>query len=159
MALGLINYHFGSKENLIAECCRQIINEKLFGLAPDKIDHMAGDGLSDSERLISYASQTFDYIYSNPSIVKISIMSDFKDYDPKGNSSITQKGFQMALRGNIPEKRKKLVAFSLASTMQTAFLAGDNSELITGYNLSIKKQRDRFIKDTVMILMDGINER
>lgn len=30
VALGLINYHFGSKENLIAECCREIINEKAF---------------------------------------------------------------------------------------------------------------------------------
>ena len=159
VALGLINYHFESKESLIAECCRQIINEKLFGMAPDKIDYTADDGLSDCERLISYARQTFDYIYSNPSIVKISIMSDFKDYDPRGNSSITQKGFQMALRGNISEERKKLVAFSLASTMQIAFLAGDNSELITGYNLRIKKQRDKFIKDTVKMLMEGINEK
>ena len=159
VALGLINYHFGSKENLIAECCRQIINEKLFGMAPDKIDYMADDGLSDCERLISYARQTFDYIYSNPSIVKISIMSDFKDYDSVGNSALTQKGFQMALRGNISAKRKKLIAFSLASTMQTAFLAGDNSELITGYSLKSKEQRDVFISDTVTMLMNDINER
>jgi Transcriptional regulator len=159
VALGLINYHFGSKDNLIAECCRQIIYEKLFDLAPDKIDYMADDGLSDCERLISYARQTFDYIYSNPSIVKISIMSDFKDYDSTGNSSLTQKGFQMALRGDISEKRKKLVAFSLASIMQTAFLAGDNSEFIIGYSLKSKKQRDEFISDTVMMLMNDITEK
>ena len=78
VALGLINYHFGSKENLIAECCMHIINDMLLGMAPGKVNYTADDGLSDPERLISFASQTFDYIYSNPSMVKISILSDFK---------------------------------------------------------------------------------
>lgn len=159
VALGLINYHFGSKENLIAECCREIINEKLFGFTPDKVDYMADDGLSDIERLISFARQTFDYIYSNHSIAKISIISDFKDYNPVGNSSLTQKGFQMALREDISEKRKKFIAFSLASIMQTAFLAGDNSELITGYSLKSKKQRDIFISDVVTMLMNDMTPK
>lgn len=159
VALGLINYHFGSKENLIAECCGRIINEMLSGLAPDKIDYTADDGLSDRERLILYARQTFDYIYSNPSIVKLSILSDFKDYKPNGNSVLTQKGFQLALRGKMPESRKKHIAFSLASVMQTAFLSGENSEQITGYKLQNKKQRDEFISDTVTMLMDGPDER
>lgn len=159
VALGLINYHFGSKENLIAECCGRIINEMLSGLAPDKMDYTLDDGLSDQERLILYARKTFDYIYSNPSIVKISILSDFKDYKPKGNSVLTQKGFQLALRGKMPESRKKQIAFSLASIMQTAFLSGENSEQIIGYKLQNKKQRDKFISDTVTMLMGGTDER
>ena len=73
-----------------------------------------------------------------------------------GNSSLTQKGFQMALRGDISEKRKKFIAFSLASIMQTAFLAGDNSELIMGYSLKSKEQRDIFISDVVTMLMNDI---
>ena len=158
VALGLINYHFGSKENLIAECCGRIINEMLSGLAPDKIDYTADDGLSDRERLILYARKTFDYIYSNPSIVKISVLSDLKDYKPNGNSVLTQKGFQLALREKMPESRKKHIAFSLASIMQAAFLSGENSEQITGYKLQSKKQRDKFISDTVTMLMDGTDE-
>lgn len=158
-ALGLINYHFGSKENLIAECCGRIINEMLLSLAPDKMDYTLDDGLSDQERLILYARKTFDYIYSNPSIVKISILSDFKDYKPKGNSVLTQKGFQLALRGKMPESRKKQIAFSLASIMQAAFLSGENSEQIIGYKLQNKKQRDKFISDTVTMLMDRTDER
>ena len=39
VALGLINYHFGSKENLIAECCKQIINDMLLGMAPESQLH------------------------------------------------------------------------------------------------------------------------
>ena len=153
VALGLINYHFKSKENLISECCRLIISEMLLSLSPEHVDYSADDGLSDRERLISYAIQTFDYIYMNPSIVRISIMSDFNDYKSDGNSAFTQKGFMMALRGDIPESRKKLIAFSLASTMQAAFLCGDNAGNITGYDLKSKRQRDSFIEDTVNILM------
>ena len=158
VALGLINYHFGSKENLISECCRQIINDMLLGMVPGKVDYTADDGLSDMERLISFASQTFDYIYSNSSMVKISILSDFKDYKADGNSAFTQMGFQLALRGNFPEKRKRLIAFSLASIMQSAFLAGDNAKAITGYDLKTKKQRDGFIRDTVTMLMSETEE-
>ena len=158
VALGLINYHFGSKEYLLEMCCKRIINEMLLKLGPDNIDYKKEDGLTDKERLISFAKQTFDYIYANPSIVKISILSDFKDYKLDSNSSFTQKGFQLALRSDIPEYIKKHISFSLASTMQAAFLAGDNSETIMGYKLKTKKQRDIFITDTVNILMKGIEQ-
>ena len=90
--------------------------------------------------------------------MKISILSDFKDYQPRSNSVFTQMGFRFALRGNIPENKKQLIAFSLASIMQTAFLSGDNSKAITGYNLAEKPERDLFISDTVTMLMEDIYE-
>jgi hypothetical protein len=43
--------------------------------------------------------------------------------------------------------------------MQTAFLSGENSIAITGYNLLEKTQRDRFISDTVSMLMEGVYEQ
>ena len=82
VALGLINYHFESKENLIAICVQRIINKVLMNLAPDKKDYTEPDGLTDKQRLISFAQQTFDFLFDNYSIVKISILSDFKDYKP-----------------------------------------------------------------------------
>lgn len=68
-------------------------------------------------------------------------------------------GFRFALRGNIPEDKKKLIAFSLTSIMQTAFLSGENSTAITGYNLMEKEQRDRFVTDTVSTLMEAVYEQ
>ena len=59
----------------------------------------------------------------------------------------------------MPESRKKQIAFSLASIMQAAFLFGENSEQIIGYKLQNKKQRDKFISDTVTMLMGGTDER
>ncbi len=158
VALGLINYHFESKENLIAICVQVIINKVLMNFAPDKKDYTELDGLTDKQRLISFAQQTFDFLFDNYSIVKISIISDFKDYKPICNSVYTQMGFRLALRGNIPENRKQLITFSLTSVMQTAFLSGENSKHITGYNLFEKTERDMFVSDTVSMLMEGIYE-
>ena len=62
----------------------------------------------------------------------------------------------MALRGDIPDKSKRLIAFSLASSMQTAFLAADESKKITGYDLNTRKGRSAFIEDTVNMLMGEI---
>ena len=158
IALGLINYHFESKENLIALCVQRIINNVLMNFAPDKVDYVKDDGLTDKERLISFAKQTYDFLFANYSLVKISILSDFANYQPQSNSALTQMGFLFALRKNIPEDRKKLIAFSLTSIMQDAFLAGENSEAIVRYNLMDKEQRDRFVFDTVSTLMEGVYE-
>lgn len=158
VALGLINYHFESKENLVAVCVQRIINKVLMCFSPDKKDYFENDGLTDKERLISFAQQTFDFMYDNYAIVKISVLSDFKDYQPKSNSVLTQMGFRLAIRSNISENKKQLIAFSLASIMQTAFLSGENSKEITGYNLAEKSERDLFISDTVTMLMEGVNE-
>jgi len=155
VALGLINYHFESKEKLIALCVQRIINQVLMNFSPDKKDYSEDDGLTDKQRLSAWAQQTFDFLFGNYSIARISILSDFGNYEPRSNAAITQMGFALAIRENIPESRKRLIAFSLTSTMQTAFLTGENSKAITGYDLSEKAERDLFIEDIVSLLMGG----
>ena len=159
VSLGLINYHFGSKDNLIAICCSRIINKTLMSMSPENIDYKKDDGLTDKERLISYAKQTFEFIYKNDSTVKLSVLSDLQDYSPDCNSALTQKGFLLALRGDMHESQKKHIAFSLASIMQSAFLAGDNAKEITGYDLKTAKQRAKFITDTINMLFEGVYEK
>lgn len=156
VALGLINYHFGSKDNLLAECSNKMINDLLSSMKPGLMK-AEDDGLTDRERLTGYAKQTFEYLFANRAIVKMSILSDFRSYGADTNSVLTQRGFQMALRGDISEKSKRLIAFGLASLMQTAFLAADESKKITGYDLNTKKGRGSFIEDTVNMLMGGIS--
>ncbi len=152
VALGLINYHFGSKENLISECCNKIINDLLISMKPDLLKAQ-NDGLSDRERLISYASQTFDYLFANRHIVKISILSDLKNYRQNCNSHLTQIGFQMALSAGISAEKRRMISFLLASAMQTAFLAGNESKEIIGYDLMNKRRRKTFIEDVVNIIL------
>ena len=100
VSLGLINYHFGSKDNLISICCSRIINKTLMSMSPENIDYKKDDRLTDKERLTSFAKQTFEFIYKNDSTVKLSVLSDLQDYSPDCNSALTQKGFLLALRGD-----------------------------------------------------------
>ena len=128
-------------------------------MSPEHIDYSKDDGLNDKERLTFFAQQTFEFIFKNYSTVKISILADLQDYSPDCNSSLTQKGFLLALRGDMPESQKKHIAFSLASIMQAAFLADDNAKEITGYELKTSKQREKFIADTVEMLFEGVYEK
>lgn len=159
IGLGSINYFFGSKENLVAECIQRIINKMLVGFTPEMTDFTKADGLSDKERLISWASQTFDFLFENQAIAGISILSDMQNYLPDSNSVYTQKGFAFAIRSNQNEEAKKLLVFILVSAMQVAFLAKNTAKEILGYDLYSKTERDLFISDTVTMLFHGTNNK
>lgn len=159
IGLGSVNYFFGSKENLITECIQRDINRMLAGFAPDITDITKDDGLSDRNRLISWASQTFDYLFENQAIAGISILSDMQSYSANSNSVYTQKGFAFAIRDKQKEERRRLLAFMLVSAMQAAFLARDAAKDILRYDLYSKTGRDSFISDMVTMLFEGIDSK
>ena len=68
IGLGSINYFFGNKDHLITDCIQRSISNMLAGFAPDITDFTMTDGLSDQDRLISWASQTFDFLFENQAI-------------------------------------------------------------------------------------------
>lgn len=159
IGLGSINYFFGSKENLITECIQRIINKMLTGFTPDITDSTKEDGLSDKTRLISWASQTFDFLFKNQAIASISILSDMQNYLANSNSVYTQKGFVFAMKSSQKEETKKLLVFILVSAMQVAFLAKNTTKEILGYDLYSKTERDLFISDTVTMLLHGMDRK
>lgn len=61
----------------------------------------------------------------------------------------------MAIRNDIGEENKRILAFMLTSTMQVAFLSGRSSKEILGYDLTIKAERDRYIDTLVELLFIG----
>lgn len=106
IGLGSINYFFGGKENLITECIQRIINKMLLGFTPDITDFNKADGLSDKTRLISWASQTFDFLFKNQAIANLSILSDMKNYLANSNSVCTQKDLLLLLEVIKMKKQK-----------------------------------------------------
>lgn len=156
VGLGLINYHFGSKKNLITICVQRIINNVLMCFSPDKKNYNERDGLADKERLANWAKQVYDFLFDNYAISSISILGDMQNYQAKCNSVYTQKGFSMAIRNDIREENKRVLAFMLTSTMQVAFLSGYSSKEILGYDLTIKSERDRYVDTLVEMLFVGV---
>ncbi|MEG0592069.1 MAG: TetR/AcrR family transcriptional regulator [Coprobacillus sp.] len=151
IGLGLINYHFKSKDNLITVCVQRIINSIVFGFSPEKKDYNEVDNLSDKERLVDWATQVFDFLYENKAICRISILGDLQDYQIKSNSVYTQKGFALALRDN---ENRELISFMLVAIMQVAFLSEQIAKDIMGYDFKESKERERFIEKTVSLLLN-----
>ncbi len=159
IGLGSVNYFFGSKENLITECIQRTINKMLAGFVSEITDFTKADGLSDKARLISWASQTFDFIFENQAIAGRSILSDMQNYSADSNSVYTQRGFAFAIRSKQKEETKRLLVFLLVSAMQVAFLAKDITKEILGYDLYSKPERDLFISDTVTMLLHSTDSK
>lgn len=159
VGLGLINYHFGSKEQLIVLCVQRIINNVVMCFSPDKKDYSEKDGLEDKERLADWAKQVYDFLFENYAISSISILGDMHSYHAKSNSVYTQKGFSMAIQNDISVEKKRLLVFMLTSAMQVAFLSGNASKEILGYDLTNKSERDRFVESLVELLFLGVLDK
>ena len=156
VGLGLINYHFGSKDKLILECIQRIINNVVHCFTPEEKTYGEND---DKYRLVDWAKQVYDFLFENRVISMMSIMGDMQDYHATCNSVNTQRGLALALANITDDKQKRMLVFTLTSIMQVAFLSGEYSKEIIGYDLYKKEERDLFIDTVVEMLFDGIVDR
>lgn len=153
VGLGLINYHFGGKENLITECVQRIIGEVVNGF------HFQREFDTDKERLTAWAVYVFDFLFQRPAISRISILGDLEKYNADCNSVLTQRGFSLALKNNVDEGDKAIAAFVLTAAMQTAFLGSGAAKEILGYDFTKPEDRKAFIEKLAGILFDGAGKR
>lgn len=150
IGLGLINYHFGSKENLITTCVQRIIsNVVTAGVKVNK------EYDTDKEHLTAKATHVFNFLFENSAVSRISILGDLQNYSANSNSAYTQRGFMTSLRNDVPEEDKALISFILTATMQIAFLGNDAVKEILGYDLEVPMQRAAYIEKVVGILFEG----
>lgn len=148
VGLGLINYHFGSKENLIIECVQRIIGKVVAEF------HMIQHYKTDKERLTVCATYVFNFLFEYPAISRISILGDLQNYTKNCNSVLTQQGFSRSLKGDISGDDKAILVFVLTAAMQTAFLGSDAAKQILGYDFTKSKDRSAYIKKLIDILFD-----
>jgi len=148
VGLGLINYHFGSKDNLVATCVQRIIGKVIMGFSTEK------EYANDKERLTAWAIYVFDFLFEHPAISRISILGDLQNYTIKCNSVYSQKGFMLALTKDIEDKDKPLLSFILTAAMQTAFLSGTAAKELLGYDFMKQTDRIAFIKKLVTAIFD-----
>lgn len=149
IALGLINYHFGSKENLIAECVQRIIGKVVSSF------QMTQTFETDKERLTAWAISVFEFLFAHSAMSHVSILGDLQDYSTRCNSVLTQRGFLFALKNDVADEDRAILAFTLLCAMQTAFLGRETAKLLLGYDFSKKEERAAYITKLVDILFDG----
>ena len=155
VSVGLINYHFGNKDNLIAECVQRIINGIIKSFRPNlKVD----EGLSPFEagkaRIIGTACEVFEFLFANPSISRVSILNDHANYTGHTNTYYCVLGVCGNIGSAISDPiKKELVASSLVASMQSIFLRALNESEFLGYDFSKREGRNKYIIDLVNVLM------
>jgi len=141
IGVGLINYHFQTKENLIEICVQKIIEDVISKFKPG-ID----EKLSYKERIKMAAKSVIDFLMENQAVSRISIIGDHYNPQVLDNTMKTVQGFSSYLKDlEISDKDKKILLFGFVSTLQTAFLRKDLSKELFGLDFYIKEERDSFI--------------
>lgn len=149
VGLGLINYHFGSKEKLITECVQRIIGGVVAGFRVEQ------EFQTDKERLAAWATYVFDFLFEHFAISRVSILGDLQDYTGNCNSVLTQQGFLLSLKDGISNKDKAMFVFILTATMQAAFLGSETVKQLLGYDFRKKEDRAAYIGKLIDILFEG----
>lgn len=147
---GLINYHFQTKENLIAICVQRIIGQVVDSFKPN-VNHMH----TPQERMTYAATQVFEFLFQNPAISRISILSDLSDPTGESNTVKSQQSICHVLGENMNATDKQIFSFVLATAMQAAFLANQYGDVMIGYKLDTPASREAFIKKLVDMMFNG----
>lgn len=151
---GLINYHFQTKENLIAICVQRIIGQVVDSFKPN-ISNIQSVG----ERMIYAATEVFEFLFSNPAISRISILGDFSEPAADSNTAKSQQGIFHVLGEDLGESDKKIFSFVLVSAMQAAFLANQFGAASVGYKLDTPASREAFMTKLVNMLLHGVGTK
>lgn len=151
VGVGLINYHFQSKDRLIELCVQRVISRVVGSFQP-------AQGGSAGERLSASAVQVFEFLAAHPQVSRISILGEMQRPTAGDNSDNTRRGFAGILGAGGDEGQKNLLAFALTASLQAAFLAGEELEGMLGYPLDTFDGRARFVGDLVALLTGGLRE-
>jgi AcrR family transcriptional regulator len=149
VGIGLINYHFQTKENLIEICIQQMIGNVIKDFRPN----VTGP-LNPVDYLKSVAKSVADFLMENQAVARISILGDFHNPQKTDNTMKTVKGFGSAISElNISNQEKTILMFALTSILQAVFLRAGMSRELFGYDFQVKNERDMFIDSIIEHLL------
>ena len=140
VGVGLVNYHFQSKKNLIDICVQRIISGVIAQSKPDMT------GLSPMEQLKRSVKIPIDFITENPEISRISILNDLSEGQKDDNTFLTLSRYCFYANG-LTDENVFFKAAILIHGLQGIFL---RRELYKDkFDFSDKTQRDTLIDDLV----------
>ncbi len=153
VAVGLINYHFGSKKNLIEICVQRIISHVMetFSEKGNSSDKENGASRNDVD-IASFTASVFTFLINNPEISKISMLGDLSQPNIESNSSVSYKAIFKVIPDAEPENIRKIKAFILLSTIQSAFLNRLISNDLLGFDLRCENDYQCFFRLVTKIL-------
>lgn len=141
VGLGLVNYHFGNKDQLIEQCVEWMINGIIENFQRIRVET---DALPPFEKLENLGNMTLDFLFAHKAISKISILSDMRSPKRSDNTSRTYEAFLplvAACRQDWDEVTVKRKTFCLITMMQQMFLRWETVSSQMGLDLSKRENR------------------
>lgn len=151
VGIGLINYHFQTKDHLIRLCVQRMIGEVI-----RTFDAARFASLPPLERLTASATHVFEFLFAHPSLSRISILDDHRNPSPDCNTARTIRGFGL-MAADFDGERGALERrlFELTAAMQSAFLFREQSAVLLGRDLQRPEERAAYIAELVSALFGG----
>jgi AcrR family transcriptional regulator len=145
VGIGLINYHFQTKENLINKCVQRMIGSIIEGFDP----LYKSLKMKPMDKLIYLIKLNADFLVSNIGISSISITNDIISGNSSDNTVQTIRAYFPVLKEVYGDKKTDdelgVILHILISSVQTAFLRRNVIRETEGIDFLDKKQRDKFI--------------
>lgn len=151
VGLGLVNYHFGSKDKLIEQCVERIINGivEQFKNIQEKVK-----GLMPFEKLEYLGNMTLDFLFEHYTVSRISILTDMQSPKEGDNTHRTYSAFLpivAACRPDWDESTAKRKTLYLITIMQQIFLRYETVSQMLNIDL---RERDNRLAFHAQVLHD-----
>ncbi|MCI8639309.1 MAG: helix-turn-helix transcriptional regulator [Coprococcus sp.] len=144
IGLGLINYHFGSKDKLIELCVERIVNGIVENFCSIREETA---GLTAFEKIDRLGNMTLTFLFEHYAVSKISILSDMQRPKKDDNTHKTYLAYLPLISACRPDWDREKVerkTFCLISAMQQLFLRHKVIEQLYGVDMMIPEEREAF---------------
>jgi len=155
VGIGLINYHFKTKEHLIELCVERYISNVISDFKPTT------NKSSPLERLQMAIKMVFDFFMHHPEVARISILADMKNPHRGDNTMRSVEGMLHELMNSHNtdelafESGRKMLAFTLVTVLQALFIRHEMNRDLFGCDFADKKERGIFLDEMVKRLYRG----
>ncbi len=151
VGVGLVNYHFGSKEALL-HCCAQRVMQK----QTEKLEQTARE-LSDEpewDRLVGLMRRYCDLLAEQPGLVRMSLLDDlrrgdFEDDNIDDTMALFLPVVAAAMGDGATEDDSRMITHLLVHGLQAGFLRSASVRVRIGLDFYDPGQRERFIQLTL----------
>lgn len=153
VGVGLVNYYFQCKENLVNIAVQRIVDE-VIAKVPALVQKTEG---TPQEKLKLVIAKTLDYLDAHPSVSRLSILRDMQDGNSRDNTQLSLEAFDKILIDIIPDNRRRFLAgHILCASLQILFLRSAVLSETAEFNFHSAEQRRDFADRLVDTVLSGI---
>ena len=153
IGVGLVNYHFGSKEVLVNRCVKKMIMSIVeeFHKVRTSLAYM-----KPKEKLNYLCLMTFDYLYTKPNVSKVALIYDLGNTSNDDTTSELIDAYIPIVKDCKPsydDQKAYLIASRVIYIIEQSFLRTDVIRLRSGVDLRNSEERKEYLENLLKDMM------